>query len=605
MNDVIKSKLKQLPDSSGVYIMHDAAGEIIYVGKAKVLKNRVRQYFMGSHELKVAAMVSQIADFEYIICDNEVEALVLECNLIKRHKPYYNILLKDDKHYPYVRIDYSVPYPIVEIVRSVKNDGAKYFGPYVSALVIRDVLKSIYKIYPLRNCRKNIKKAREKGERPCQYYQMGRCYSPCSGRISEEKYLGMVREVEAMLGSGQSRLKADLKREMDRASKAMEYERAAEVRDRIRLIEKIEDKQKAGMPKLADKDVFGVSCGSDRSVVQAFLVRDGNLSYTEKFTLSPSDSEDEVLENFIVQYYSDKVNIPRNIYISKEIEGRTLIEEWLSEKRGGRVSVVCPKRGENRKLALLADKNAADAIRLKENESGRRAKGLNELKEALGLRDYPHRIECYDISNTQGTDSVASMVVMIDGEPKRKEYRKFKIKTVEGANDFASMAEVIGRRLRRAMEASEGFESLPDLIIVDGGKGQLSSAYAVLKELGIEDTIDICGLAKREEELFLPGKSDPVVLKRRSLALRIVICIRDEAHRFAITFHRSLREKRYGRSRIDAVPGVGAERKKILLKAFGSLKGIENAELEELKSVKGIPEKVAESVYIAFHTELK
>ena len=356
MNDVIKNKLKQLPDSSGVYIMHDSTGNIIYVGKAKVLKNRVRQYFVGSHQAKVAAMVSQIADFEYIICDNEIEALVLECNLIKKYRPYYNILLKDDKHYPYVKIDYSVDFPVVEIVRSVKNDGARYFGPYASAFVIRDFLKSLYEVYPLRNCRKNIKKALEKGERPCQYFQMGKCCSPCTGRISEEEYLEMVREVEKMLGSGQQKLKSSLKKKMEEASAEMNYEQAAVLRDRIRLIEKIQDKQKAGMPKIADKDVFGVACGSDRSVVQAFFVRDGNLIHAEKHRLSSSDSESEVLENFLVQYYSDEINIPKTIYISRDIENRAIIEEWLSEKRGSHVSVVCPQRGENRKLVLLADK---------------------------------------------------------------------------------------------------------------------------------------------------------------------------------------------------------------------------------------------------------
>ena len=603
MNDVIKNKLKQLPDSSGVYIMHDSTGNIIYVGKAKVLKNRVRQYFVGSHQAKVAAMVSQIADFEYIICDNEIEALVLECNLIKKYRPYYNILLKDDKHYPYVKIDYSVDFPVVEIVRSVKNDGARYFGPYASAFVIRDFLKSLYEVYPLRNCRKNIKKALEKGERPCQYFQMGKCCSPCTGRISEEEYLEMVREVEKMLGSGQQKLKSSLKKKMEEASAEMNYEQAAVLRDRIRLIEKIQDKQKAGMPKIADKDVFGVACGSDRSVVQAFFVRDGNLIHAEKHRLSSSDSESEVLENFLVQYYSDEINIPKTIYISRDIENRAIIEEWLSEKRGSHVSVVCPQRGENRKLVLLADRNAGDAIRLKENEAKRRTKGLEELQTALGTSNFPHRVECYDISNTQGTDSVASMVVMIDGEPKKKEYRKFRIKTVEGANDFASMAEVLTRRLNRALSASEGFEALPDLIIVDGGKGQLSAAFEILRSMGLDESIDICGLAKREEELFLPGKSDPVVLGRRSMALRLVTNLRDEAHRFAITYHRGLREKRQSRSRLDAVPGVGPARKKALLKAFGSLSGVEKASLAELKAVNGIPDDTAEAIYIAFHTE--
>jgi excinuclease ABC subunit C len=601
MNE-LESKLKQLPEKSGVYLMKDANGKIIYVGKAKVLKYRVKQYFTGVQKYtKVASMVENIADLEYIICDTELEALILECNLIKQYRPYYNILLKDDKHYPYVRIDLSELYPRLTIVRKVKDDGAKYFGPYIAAHTIRDVLDSIYKIYPLRSCKKNISRIILKKERPCLNYEMKRCIGPCTGNISESEYGKMVDEVIAMLGAKQNRLKSTLKTEMHMASVSQNYEKAAMIRDKIRLIEQISSRQKAGFPNLRDKDVFGVSCGEAISVVQTFLVRDGKLSYAEKYYFEyTGEEEGEVLSSFIIQYYMDNPAIPKHIYISVDLPDQDPMEQWIAREKGSKVEILRPQRGDNRRLAILARKNAVDAVKLKEGLSIKKRRALDNLATLIGVNRELDRIECYDISNTQGTDSVASMVVFENGIPSRKLYRRFKIKTVQGSNDFASLQEVVSRRLLRGLSGDKGFTPLPDLIVVDGGKGQLSSVKDTLYSLGVEE-IPLISIAKREEEVFIPGKYESILLKNSSPEFRLITSLRDEAHRFAISYHRRLRENRQKMSEIDHIPGIGNARKNTLLNTFSSLAKIKKATIKELESVHGISPVLAQTIYCYFH----
>ncbi|MEI6101238.1 MAG: excinuclease ABC subunit UvrC [Eubacteriales bacterium] len=601
----LENKLKQLPDKSGVYLMKDAEGKIIYVGKAKVLKNRVKQYFTGVQKyVKVAAMVENIADLEYIICDTEMEALILECNLIKKYRPYYNILLKDDKHFPYVRIDLNEPYPRVTVVRKVKNDGAKYFGPYIAAHTIRDVLDSIYKIYPLRSCKKDIVRAIERKERPCLNLEMKRCIGPCTGLVSEAEYGQLVGEVIAMLGVRQNKLKAALRAEMQEASDSMNYERAAVLRDKLRLIKQISSKQKAGMPNLKDKDVFGVYNGENTAVAQSFLVRDGKLEHAEKYYFEyAGEEEGEILSAFLKQYYMDSLAIPKHIYISAELPDREPMEKWLSDKKGSHVEIILPVRGDNKKLAVLAQKNARDAVKLKEGLNAKKQRALKNLAQAIGLESDLSRIECYDISNTQGTDSVASMVVFEGGLPSRKLYRRFKIKTVEGSNDFASLQEAVTRRLLRGLDGDAGFIPLPDLIVVDGGKGQLSSVMDALASLGAEE-IPLISLAKREEEIFVPGSSESILLKNMSPEFRLITSLRDEAHRFAITYHRHLRENRQRISELDIIPGVGDARKKALLKAFSGLDRIKKATLEELQASPGMTKPVAQNIYQHFHSDM-
>ncbi len=602
MNDNIRKKLKTLPSTPGVYIMRDVEGTVIYVGKAIVLKNRVRQYFTNETQLpKVAAMVSRVEDFEYIITDTELEALVLEANLVKQYRPHYNIMLKDDKQFPYIRVDLSEPYPRVEVVRNVKKDGAKYFGPFIAAHVIKDVLDDIYRLYPLRSCKIDVKRALARGDRPCLNYEMGRCAGPCGGHISEADYMALVNEVVGLISGNKSSLKKDLAERMAQASEEMNYELAANLRDRIALLDRIREKQKAGFPNLDDKDVFALETGKETAVVQAFLFRDGKLNYAHKYYMDYAQEEKaEVMQSFLEQYYMDKGGIPRQVYVSTKPQDCLLLTQWLMEKRGGAVKITEAQRGDNKKLQDLAKKNAGDAIRIKEGAQKQRELATGNLARELGIGRELHRIECYDISNTQGTDNVSSMVVFTDGKPDKKQYRRFKIKTVEGANDFASMNETLERRLLRGLSGDAGFTPLPDLVIIDGGKGQLSAALDAFAAVGCDD-IPVVSLAKREEEIFIPDVEESVLLKRGSPEFRLVTGIRDEAHRFAVTYHRKLRQKRIEKSELDNIEGVGENRKRALLRHFGSLKKIKEASLEELNAVKGVPANVAEAVYAALH----
>ncbi|MBQ4062352.1 MAG: excinuclease ABC subunit UvrC [Christensenellaceae bacterium] len=606
ISEYVENKLKTLPSKPGVYIMRSESGRVIYVGKAKILKNRVRQYFGSTKkQAKVEAMVSNIADFEYIITNTEVEALILESNLIKKHKPYYNILLRDDKQFPYVRIDMRERFPAIEIVRSVKKDGAKYFGPFLAAHSIKEMLDAVHKLFPIRSCRKDLSK-QSKNARPCLNYQMGTCLGPCAGLADEQEYKRALNGVIELLSGKQASLKKKWEQEMMSASEALDFERAAVIRDRIKVLNRISEKQNAGAADLRDSDVFASACTENYSVVQAFFVRGGKLSLTDRFFLDSEGTNEEVLESFLKQFYSDKTQIPKKIYISEQIEDAQVISEWLSGIRGSKVEIINPKRGENKQLCDMAKNNAEQALLRKEQsdkkEFERTVGAAHALGEILGL-GYIKRMECYDISNTQGTDSVASMVVFTDGKPNKKEYRRFRIKTVEGANDFMSMQEVLTRRFIEGFNAednSTGFGAMPDLIVIDGGKGQLGMAMGVAESMGLED-IGMIGLAKREEEIFLPGKSDPIILKKNSPELKLLIAIRDEAHRFAITYHRTLREKRTFESILDNISGVGPKKKAILLDRFGDIDGIKNASLKQLMDIKGLDATTARSIYRYFN----
>lgn len=602
MNPKISHKLETLPCSPGVYIMKNAENTVIYVGKAKNLPNRVRQYFtLSKKHPKVIAMVSNVDDFDYIECGNEVEALILECNLIKQYQPHYNILLRDDKHYPYVRVDFSQSFPVIEIVRKIRNDNAKYYGPFLNAYSIRELLGSVYRNYPVRSCRTDIERAIRLGQRPCLNYQMGRCLAPCSGKVSRTEYLAAVSQITDLLSGKYSELTRELKAQMAACSEELNFEAAAIARDKLRLIESFREKQRVTQLTLADIDYFAVATSPELSIVQGFFLRGGKLSATDKFTLSGSDDPEQVMSEFLKQHYTD-APVTTKIYVSCNPSDSKVIEQMLSTKATAKVSITVPERGEHKKLTDLAAQNAARAMSValsaEAKKKERTVGAAQSLGEMLGL-GFLKRIECFDISNTGGTDSVASMVVFVDGSPAKKEYRKFKIKTVIGSDDFASMAEVLTRRLLRGLKEGSGisgFGAMPNLIVADGGKGQLSACVEVLEGLGLE--IPIIGLAKREEEIFLPHQSEPIVLPKTGSELRLLMAIRDEAHRFAVTFHRQKREERTLSSELDKIPGVGKARKLKLIRAFGDVANIKKCSEQKLAEVVG--KSVAANIAVHF-----
>lgn len=607
-------KLKKLPDHPGVYLMKDEAGDIIYVGKAVSLKNRVRQYFQSSrnHSTKVRVMVSQIRDFEYIMTDSELEALILECNLIKKHKPKYNVLLKDDKTYPYIMVTTEEDFPRVMMTRKIKKDKNKYFGPY-GARAVKETIELIRRIFPIRSCNKEVKEGVREG-RPCLYFHINQCLGPCQGNVNKEEYWSMIKEICKFLDGKHDDLLQDLRVKMAEAANNLEFEKAARYRDRIAAIESIRESQKVVYTSsVDDMDVIAFAQGDTNTVAQVFFLRNGKLIGTEQFILDDTrDSElKEVVSSFIKQFYSMSLYIPKVILVQEDIEDAEVIMKWLSEKRGNRVYIHAPKRGDKKDLVDMAMNNALDALRNIEDklkrEKARTVGAVNQLAEYLGLERLPYRIEAYDISNIQGTETVASMVVFEGGKPKNRDYRRFKIKTVDGPNDFASMAEVIERRFRRGMEEIEElkqqgkstddgkFSKMPDLVLIDGGKGQLNAAVQTLRKLGLED-IPVISLAKRLEEVYVEGKSEPINIPKSSDALHLLQRVRDEAHRFAISYHRSLREKSGLRSVLEDIPGIGPKRRAALIKHFGTLEAIKNATVEELAGVEGMNRQAAQKI---------
>ncbi len=616
MNETLELKLSLLPDSPGCYLMK-SQGKIIYVGKAVNLKNRVRQYFHPSknHTPKVRAMVEKIDDFDIMLVDGELEAFLLECNLIKLHMPRYNILLKDDKHYPYIRIDPRVDFPKVELVRKMDRDGARYFGPYQGATVVREVMDVVRMVFPIRTCNRRIDPARP--QRPCVHHQIGQCLAPCAGKVSSEEYRALIGRVMDFLGGKYAPVVDELTQRMQEASWAMNYERAALYRDRLRAVEAVMQKQKTLSTAQADQDVLAVAPYGADAIVELLMIRSGRLIDSEHFVFdgAAEDAPWEILTQFILQYY-DKTNMPpQELLLSVDLPEKDVLEQLLTELHGRRVYLNHPMRGDKVKLVNMALKNLKDEAAKRDKQLARTRErtvlAMEELGKVLGLDKPPRRIEGYDISNTQGVLSVASMVVMIDGVCAHKEYRHFRIKTVEGPNDFASMKEVITRRLAHATRefqeraaaglSPEGghFTDLPDLILIDGGRGQLNAALEAMGNSPYD--IPMFGLAKRIEEIVLPYSDDSLLLDRHSNALHAIQRLRDEAHRFAITHHRALRGKQAVGSRLEAIPGVGPARRKALMKHFKTMEELKNASLEELEQVPSLPRNAAEAVFRALH----
>lgn len=598
----LEEKLRNLPDEPGVYLMKDARGHIIYIGKAVSLWNRVNSYFQkGAKGEKTEIMVRQIVDIETIVTHTELEALVLESNLIKKHHPRYNIILRDDKNYPYLRFDIKADYPRLEVVRRLKKDGALYYGPYVPAGGMWETLALIRRTFPIAPCKTEFKA--DKPGRPCVQFQIGRCLGPCAGAADKTQYQDIVSQVRLFLEGKNRDLLDMLKQRMQGASENMEYERAAELRDRISKIEGALEKQKIISSGFENQDVIGAAFEAGRADIQALFIRNGMLLGRKDFYLDDvrGMTEEEILDDFLRQFYAKEMIVPQEVLLPFEIIDRATIENWLTEKRGTNVEVLVPQRGRKRELVQMATENAAQSLR--EHLLSRKSKErvLMRLQEELGLKNLPRRIEAFDISTIQGTESVASMVSFENNMPDKRNYKKFKIRTVTGQDDFASMAEVIRRRYIKMKV--EGI--LPDLILIDGGKGQLNAALDVLKELDIEGP-DVIGLAKarsgeegsdREfERVFLPGVEEPIILDPTSATTHLVARVRDEAHRFAIAYHRKLREKRAVHSELDDVPGIGEVRKKALLRHFGSVEKIRQATAEELMAVKGMSKKAAEEV---------
>ncbi|GLI19704.1 UvrABC system protein C [Tepidanaerobacter syntrophicus] len=600
-------KIAEFPEKPGVYIMKDKRGRIIYIGKAVSLKNRVRSYFQSPKNLpvKVASMVPKIENIEYIVTDSEVEALILECNLIKFNRPKYNILLRDDKQYPYIKIATSQPFPRLEVVRRVKKDGARYFGPYADVGAMREAIDVINKVFPIRSCKKDLSQVPLK-ERPCLNYYIKRCLAPCQGSVEQEEYDEMIKNIIMFLEGKQETLIKQLREKMEEEAAKLDFEKAAILRDQISALQKVLEEQKIVSTDMTDQDIIAMARGIDTVCIQVFFVREGKLVEREPFILSNTKGAErkEILTAFVKQFYNNTNFIPKEIIIEEEIDDKTTIQEWLYGKKGSKVYISIPKRGEKKKLAEMVAENARIYLEQIENKDEREKlknmQALEELQKYLGLKDIPHRIEAFDISNTQGTESVASMVVFEEGQPKKEDYRKFKIKTVEGPNDFESMREVIFRRFKRAILGDEKFNNLPDLLLIDGGKGQLRYVREALRELGLESIFTI-GLAKEFEHIFVEGKEEPIVLPEDSEALYLVQRVRDEAHRFAITFHRSLRSKRNLKSALDDIPGIGKARRLALFKTFGSLEGIRQASVEELAGAPGMNKKAAQAVYDHFH----
>ncbi|WP_028308031.1 excinuclease ABC subunit UvrC [Desulfitibacter alkalitolerans] len=590
----IEDKLKRLPDKPGVYLMLSEEEKIIYVGKASSLRSRVRSYFRdGNASVKVSALVRHIKDIDYIVTDTEVEALILECNLIKKHRPKYNVFLKDDKTYPYIKITLDEAYPRIVTTRRVKKDGAKYYGPYTSAGSLHETIRLLRRLFPIRTC-----KSFEKQQRACLNYHIKRCLAPCAGNVSAADYKDMINEIMNFLEGKQERLIKNLQEKMLKAAENLQYEKAGELRDQIKAVEKVLEKQKIVNAAEEDQDVIAFARGSNEVCVQVFFIRNGKVVGREHFFLDGTDSlsRSEVMTIFVKQYYSRVADIPRKILLQEPIEDKDVIEQWLKEKASIRVVVQVPQMGEKLKLLEMVGRNAL--LLLEEAQLSRQKKKLADgeailqLKEYLKLTTLPIRIECYDISNIQGTSTVGSMVVFEKGKPLTDEYRRFKINTVEGANDYASLQEMLYRRFKRGAGAA----ALPDLVLIDGGKGQLSAARDVMKLLGFA-SIPAFGIAKKEELLFTENEQEPIRLPENSEALYLLQRIRDEAHRFAITYHRQLRSKDSFRSLLDEIPGIGPKRKKALLNRFGSLENIRMASLQELEQVEGMNKKSAMQVY--------
>jgi len=612
----LEATLKRLPDRPGVYLMKDSRGDVLYVGKAQSLRNRVRSYWQkqapGGEIHRIRSVIDRVADVEVTEVDSVSEALLLEANLIKRFKPRFNVRLKDDKSYPYIKITRADDFPRVERTRKLVNDGSRYFGPYASASSVDESMNLVRRLFPFRTCTIEIKAGQRALQRPCLLYHIKRCQGPCIEAIGKADYGADIAQIELFLEGRQETLVKALGREMATAAERMDYERAAGLRDKIRAIERTMESQKMAAFARTELDLVGLARQDNQAAINLFVIRDGKMIGRDVYLLDAARdaTDDEVLTSFLEQYYARATSIPREVLVPTEVGEPGVLETFLGERRGGPVHLRIPLRGERRKLMTLASRNATEMLAREQArwlaDHGKTLAALEQLAEALGLSAPPLRIECYDISNFGGAQSVGSMVVFEDGKPRTGEYRRFRIKTVEGPNDFASHQEVLRRRFRLARTGEEGNEeerrwAMPDLVIVDGGKGQVSAAKAVLDELGLHD-LPLAGLAKEREELFLPDRPDPIVLPPTSSALYLVQRLRDEAHRFAITYHRTLRDRRTVRSAFDDLPGVGPKRKRELLKVFGSIKRVRDAPVEQIAAVPGIGRSLAERIKATLET---
>ncbi len=609
----VEEKLAGLPTKPGCYLHKDKNGTIIYVGKAINLRNRVRSYFHKSanHTPKIRRLVSNIADLEYIVTDSELEALVLECSLIKKHQPHYNVRLRDDKQYPYLCLTTREPFPRLLLVRRVRDDKNRYFGPYPNSRAVYTTMELVNRIFPLISCGKSFDG--RPVQKPCLYHHMGQCLAPCAGLADKEEYGLAVKDVGDFLDGRQEQVVKKLREEMAEASEELEFERAARLRDRIQGVEEVLQRQKVITTEMIDQDVIAVvedDTGLNGSCVQMFFIRGGKLIGQNHFMVEGTgeETQGDVVQEFVKQYYQTAAYIPQEILLPHDMDEIAIVQSWLRQKKGKKVEIQVPVRGDKKKLVDMATENATHALEQIKAEMraklGNTERAMQELADALGLAAPPHRIECFDISNTQGANQVASMVVCERGQMNKQEYRRFKIKREDDKpNDFASMQEVITRRLNEAKSDNPRFNKLPDLLIVDGGRGQVSSAMAAMAETGI--TVPLAGLAKQFEHLFLPNEPDPVILPRTSQALYLVQRIRDEAHRFANTFNAQLRGKQQTHSLLDDIPGIGPKRRKALQMHFGSVSKMKVATLEELAATPGMNAKLAETVYDFLHDATK
>lgn len=597
---VPREKVECLPTGPGVYFFRDSSGNVLYVGKAQNLKARVRSYFAASQPLspKLRQMLNRAEEVDFVLTDSEQEAIILECNFIKRYRPKYNVRLKDDKGYPYLKINISEEWPRVYITRKLEDDGSRYFGPFASASSLRRTYNLIKKLFPFRSCNKGLKKP---APRPCLEYYIHRCAGPCVGAVSWEEYQGIIRQVILFLEGKRESLLRQLRRRMTEAAERLEFERAAILRDQIQAVERIAQQQKVVTLSRENLDVVALAQEEDLAGVQMFFIREGKLIGQEHFVLEGAQDEapEQVLASFLKQFYSSGSSVPPEILLSAQLAEEQLLESWLGTRRGARVRIRVPCRGRKRELVELAQRNAQEALeqlKLKRLvEAGRASQALEELKAWLGLSEPPHRIECYDISDIRGKAAVGSLVVFEEGQPKPAFYRRFRIKAVAGMDDYAMMREMLRRRFGKLKQGEEGWSRIPQLVLIDGGRGHLNIALEVMRELNL-GSIPVAAIAKEREEIFLPRRSSGLLLPRNSQGLYLLQRIRDEAHRFALSYHLKVREKQELKSGLDLVPGIGPKRKRLLLRHFGSLEAIREASVEDLAAIPGMTRRLAEKV---------
>jgi len=608
LNEKIAGILDKLPGQPGIYIMKDDRDTILYVGKAKNLKKRVRQYFQSSRsmDMKTRSLVSQIEDIEYMITATELEALILECNMIKKHRPKYNILLKDDKHYPYIRVTMEEDYPRIIIARDMKKNGSRYFGPYRNSYAIKQTIEAINRLFPIRTCTRNVSGSRTV-DRPCLNFHIGKCLAPCQGNVDRDEYRDMIKQICLFLGNRLGQLVQALEEEMKKASHNLDFEKAARLRDQISSVRSIAEKQRVITASMEDQDVIAFARDGDGACVQVFFIRNGKLLGGEHYFLEEIDGikAEELMAEFVKRFYSATAFVPEEILVQNSIDEALIIEQWLRQKKGSSVKIKVPLKGDKKKIVNMAAENAAEVLKNYSDRLRREREeaydALDQLHTALGLEEFPFRIEAFDISNIQGMDPVGSMVVFEEAKPKKSDYRRYRINMVQGPDDYSSIREIIRRRYRRFV--NDGLEALPQLILIDGGRGQVSAAEMILEELGIK--VQVCGMVKddRHRTRGIIKGGEEISLVNAKKAFQLVAAIQEEAHRFAVTYHRTLRRTRQVRSQLDQIDGIGEKRRKALLKHFGSIDAIKEAGVEALAGVKGMNIKAAEEVYNYFHRQ--